>query len=84
MQQHSKIHPRHSLTDKQESHDHKWNRYLFTRRDSLFTTKDDMGTEHIFILDNCLYHPKSLVNPLSTSHLAEKFINKNGNPHKET
>jgi hypothetical protein len=28
--------------------------------------KDDDGQKHIFILDNCLYHPDSLVNLLST------------------
>jgi hypothetical protein len=37
--------------------------------------QDDMGTEHVFILDNCLYHPNSPVNLLSTRRLAEKFIN---------
>jgi hypothetical protein len=46
--------------------------------------QDDMGTEHVFILDNCLYQPNSLVNLLSTRRLAEKFINENGNPDKET
>ena len=46
--------------------------------------QDDMGTEHIVILDNCLYHPNLPVNLLSMRHLAEKFINENGNPDKET
>jgi hypothetical protein len=45
---------------------------------------DDAGTQHIFILDNCLYHPDSPVNLLSIRHLAEKFIDANGNPDKET
>ena len=35
---------------------------------------DDAGTQHIFILDNCLYHPESPVNLLSTRRLAEKFL----------
>jgi hypothetical protein len=43
-----------------------------------------MGTEHVFILDSCLYHPNSPINLLSARHLAEKFINENGNPDKET
>ncbi len=46
--------------------------------------QDDMGTEHVFILDNCLCHPSSPVNLLSTRRLAEKFIDENGNPNKET
>ena len=45
---------------------------------------DDDGMKHIFILDNCLYHPNSPVNLLSTRRLAEKFINENGNPDKQT
>ena len=45
---------------------------------------DDAGTQHIFILDNCLYHPESPVNLLSTRHLAEKFLDADGNPDKET
>jgi hypothetical protein len=46
--------------------------------------QDDMSTENVFILDNCLYHPNLPVNLLSTRCLAEKFINENGNPDKET
>ena len=45
---------------------------------------DDDGMKHIFILDNCLYHPNSPVNLLSTRRLAEKFIDENGNPDKQT
>ena len=45
---------------------------------------DDNGTEHLFILDNCIYHPNSPVNLLSTRRLAEKFINENGNPDEQT
>jgi hypothetical protein len=45
---------------------------------------DNTGTQHIFILDNCLYHPTSLVNHLSMKHFAEKFLNADGNPDKET
>jgi hypothetical protein len=43
-----------------------------------------MGTEHVFILDNCLYHPDLPINLLSTRCLAEKFIDESGNPDKET
>jgi hypothetical protein len=43
-----------------------------------------VGTQHIFILDNCLYHPESPVNLLSTRRLAEKFLNPDGNPDEET
>ena len=39
---------------------------------------------HVFILDNCLYHPCSPVNLLSTRRLAEKFIDENGNPDEQT
>jgi hypothetical protein len=46
--------------------------------------QDDMGTEHVFILDNCLYHPDLPINLLSTRHLAEKFIDESGNPGEET
>ena len=42
------------------------------------------GVQHIFILDNCLYHPNSTVNLLSTRRLAEKIINEHGNPDKQT
>jgi hypothetical protein len=41
-------------------------------------------TRHKFILESCLYHPDSPVNYLSTRPLAEKFIDVNGNPNKET
>jgi hypothetical protein len=46
--------------------------------------QDDMGSEHVFILDNCLYHPNSPIKLLSTRCLEEKFINENGNPDEET
>ncbi len=45
---------------------------------------NDDGQKHIFILDNCLYHPDSLVNLLSTRQLAEKFIDSHGNPDEQT
>ncbi len=45
---------------------------------------DNDGMKHIFILDNCLYHPNSPVNLLSTRRLAEKLIDENGNPDKQT
>ena len=45
---------------------------------------DDNGVKHIFILDNCLYHPNSPVNLLLTRQLAEKYINEHGNPDKQT
>ncbi len=45
--------------------------------------QDDMGTEDVFILDNCLYHPDSPVNLLSMRRLAEKFIDESGNPDKD-
>jgi hypothetical protein len=45
---------------------------------------DNNGTKHLFILDNCLYHPNSPVNLLSTRRLAEKFIDENGNPDEQT
>ncbi len=45
---------------------------------------NDTGTQHIFILDNCLYHPDSPVNLLSMRWLAEKFLDANGNPDEET
>ncbi len=35
---------------------------------------DDNCTNRIFILDNCLYHPDSPVNLLSTRNLAEKYV----------
>ena len=34
---------------------------------------DDEGMRHIFLLENCLYHPDSPVNLLSTRRLAEKI-----------
>jgi hypothetical protein len=45
---------------------------------------NDDGVKHIFILDNCLFHLDSPVNLLSTRRLAEKFINEQGNPDKQT
>jgi len=45
---------------------------------------DDSGIKHIFILDNCIYHPDSPVNLLSTRRLAEKFIDETGNPDEQT
>jgi hypothetical protein len=45
---------------------------------------DDVGAQHIFILDNCLYHPTSPVNLFSASRLAEKFLNADDNPDEET
>jgi hypothetical protein len=45
---------------------------------------NDTGTQHRFILENCLYHPNSPVNLLSTRQLAEKFLDANGNPDEET
>ncbi len=40
--------------------------------------------KHIFILDNCRYHPDLPVNLLSTRGLAEKFIDAHGNPDEQT
>ena len=45
---------------------------------------DNDGVKHIFVLDNCLYHPNSLVNMLSTQRLAKKFIDDHGNPDEQT
>ncbi len=45
---------------------------------------NDAGTQHIFILDDCLYHPNSPVKLLSMRQLAEKFLNANGNLDEET
>ncbi len=45
---------------------------------------DDNGTKHTFILDNCLNHPDSSVNLLSTRRLAEKFIDGSRNLDEET
>ena len=42
------------------------------------------GVQHVFILDNCLYHPNLPVNLLSTRQLDEKFINEHGNPDEQT
>jgi hypothetical protein len=44
--------------------------------------QDDMGSEHVFILNNCLYHPDSPVN--LTQHLAEKFIDESDNQDEKT
>ncbi len=49
-----------------------------------FRLIDDVGTQHIFILDSCLNHPDSPVNLLSTRQLAEKFLDANGNLDEET
>ena len=49
----------------------------------IHSNKDD-AVKHIFILDNCLYHPTSPVNLLSTRQLAEKFIDEHGNPDEQT
>jgi hypothetical protein len=40
--------------------------------------------KHTFILDNCLSHPSSPVNLLSTRQLAEKIIDSDGNPDEQT
>ena len=45
---------------------------------------NDSGIKLIFILDNCIYHPDSPVNLLSTRRLAEKFIDETGNPDEQT
>ena len=45
---------------------------------------NDEETQHIFVLDNCLYHPESPVNLLSRRRLAENFLNADGNPDEET
>ncbi len=45
---------------------------------------DGEGMQHIFLLENCLYHPDSPVNLLSTRQLAEKFIDDQGNPDEQT
>jgi hypothetical protein len=45
---------------------------------------DDLGMKHTFILDNCLFHPSSPVNLLSTRQLAEKLIDSDGNPDEQT
>ncbi len=45
---------------------------------------DNNGTNHIFILGNCLYHPDSPVNLISTRRPAEKYIDDvNGNPNEQ-
>ena len=46
--------------------------------------RDDNGKKHVFILDDCIYHPDSPVNLLSTRRLAEKFLDEDGNPDEET
>jgi hypothetical protein len=43
-----------------------------------------VGTQPIFVLDNCFYHPESPVNLLSTRRLAGKFLDADGNPDEET
>jgi hypothetical protein len=45
---------------------------------------DDEGMRHIFLLENCPYHPDSPVNLLFTRRLAEKFIDDQGNPDEQT
>jgi hypothetical protein len=45
---------------------------------------NDAGTQHVFVLDNCLYHPESPINLLSMRRLAEKFLDADGNPDEET
>jgi hypothetical protein len=45
---------------------------------------DNNGMKHIFILDNCLYHPDSPVNLLSTRQLAGKFFDSQDNPDEQT
>ncbi len=45
---------------------------------------DDDGMKHTLILDNCFFHTKLPVNLLSTRKLAEKFIDSNRNPYKQT
>jgi hypothetical protein len=45
---------------------------------------DNNGTNHIFILNNCLCHPDSPVNLLLTRRLAEKYIDVNGNLDEKT
>jgi hypothetical protein len=45
---------------------------------------NDNGTKHVFVLDDCLYHPDLPVNLLSTRRLAEKFLDASGNPDEET
>jgi hypothetical protein len=45
---------------------------------------DDNGMKHTFILNNCLFHPNSLVNLLSIRQLAEKFTDSNKNPDEQT
>ena len=43
---------------------------------------DDDGKIHIFILADCIYHPESPVNILSTRRLAESFPDADGNLDK--
>ncbi len=49
-----------------------------------FHLSNDSRVKHIFILDNCIYHPELPVNLLSTRRLAEKIIDEHGNPDKQT
>ena len=46
--------------------------------------RDYNGKKHISILDDCIHHPEFPVNLLSTRRLAEKFLDKDGNPDEET
>ena len=39
---------------------------------------------HAFLLENCIYLPESPVSLLSTRRLAEKFLDKDGNPDEDT
>ena len=45
---------------------------------------DDNSKRHVFALENCLYIPESPVSLLSTRRLAEKFLNADRNPDKDT
>ena len=45
---------------------------------------DDNSKRHAFLLENCIYLPESPVSLLSTRRLAEKFLDKDGNPDKDT
>jgi hypothetical protein len=38
---------------------------------------NDDGIKHTFIFDDCLFHPNSPANLLSTRRLAEKYIDAN-------
>jgi len=45
---------------------------------------DDNSKRHAFLLENCIYLPESPVSLLSTRRLAEKFLDKDGNPDEDT